>query len=193
MISVNWLLCFCHRGRVGERVWVWHVLYKGGGNKGTPGRRGGPQAVGQQRMSHQGGWINNGLTLSWGVSVLGYRCWLWFCCCWCVCLGGGHLHGEAGRLDLHLTVLLASEKERLHPRSGHLLQHRVHPLSQEDWLLHQWVCSHTPSTPCLCIYESDPFSWCFHVSVTIYLQKELYCNSSRWCTVAGVMSKWPTD
>lgn len=61
--------------------------------------------------------------------------------CGCLFLGGGHLHSEGRGPDLHLAVLPAGEEERLHPRSGHLLQHRVHPLSQEDWLLHQLVCS----------------------------------------------------
>lgn len=51
--------------------------------------------------------------------------------------GGGHLHSEGGGPDLHLTVLPAGEEERLHPCFGHVLQHRVYPLPQEDWLLHK--------------------------------------------------------
>lgn len=54
--------------------------------------------------------------------------------------GGGHLHGEGRGPDLHLALLPAGEEERLHPCSGHLFQHRVHPLPQEDRLLHQSVC-----------------------------------------------------
>lgn len=69
--------------------------------------------------------------VKWSEDVSGNIC--------SVFLGGGHLHSEGRGPDLHLTVLPASEEERLHPRSGHLLQHRVHSLPQEDRLLHQSV------------------------------------------------------
>lgn len=50
--------------------------------------------------------------------------------------GSGHLHGEAGGPVLHLGLLPADPAQRLRPRPGDLLQHRVHQVSQEDGLLH---------------------------------------------------------
>lgn len=55
--------------------------------------------------------------------------------------GGGHLHGEDGRPVLYLSILPADPEKRLHPRVGHLFSHRVHQVSQEDWLLHWSVAS----------------------------------------------------
>lgn len=56
----------CASVRVGERVWLWYVVHQGGGNKGAPCGRGGPQAAGQQRLSHQGRLsLNSWQVLKW--------------------------------------------------------------------------------------------------------------------------------
>lgn len=113
--------------RVGERVRFWYVLHQGGGNQGAPGRCGGPQAAGQQLLSRQGRWIilcslNGCGTRAEGVAEAGLKASCLFC------LGGGHLHSEGRRLDVHVPILPPGEEEWLHPRVGYLLQHRVHPL-----------------------------------------------------------------
>lgn len=72
------------------------------------------------------------------------------CLCVGLCFaGGGHLHSNAGGSDLHLSLLLADPEKWLHPRACHLLQHRVHQVSQEDRLLHRFVSTYqlTRSTP----------------------------------------------
>lgn len=43
--------------RVGERVWLWHVLHQGGGHQGAAGGRCGPQTARLQFLPHQGGGI----------------------------------------------------------------------------------------------------------------------------------------
>lgn len=52
--------------------------------------------------------------------------------------GSRHLHCEDRGPVLHLSLLSADPAQRLRPRPGHLFQHRVHQVSQEDWLFHWW-------------------------------------------------------
>lgn len=52
-------------------------------------------------------------------------------------LGGGHLHCEARRPVLYLSLLSADPAQRLRPRFSHLFQHRVHQMPQKDRLLHR--------------------------------------------------------
>lgn len=56
-------------------------------------------------------------------------------------LGGGHLHCEARRPVLYLSLLSTDPAQRLRPRISHLFQHRVHQMSQKDRLLHRWGVS----------------------------------------------------
>lgn len=46
--------------------------------------------------------------------------------------GSGHLHGKAGGPVFHVGLLSADSTQRLRPRLGHVLQHRVHQVPQED-------------------------------------------------------------
>jgi len=77
--------------------------------------------------------------------------WWWEVACACICdsvlfflnPGGGYLHCEARGPVLHLSLLSADTAQWLCPRFGHLFQHRVHQMPQEDWLFHWWECTQT--------------------------------------------------
>lgn len=108
--------------------------------------------------------------------------------------GGGHLHSEDRGPHVYLSVLPADPEERLRPCTGHLLQHRVHQVPQEDWLLHRYNATH-----CLLLYIRGYL--CVWLLKRVYIfhyqpssSVSLYSDSTidTSLIIAKFTCKWPT-
>lgn len=51
--------------------------------------------------------------------------------------GSGHLHSTGSRPGVLGSIPPPVSEERLRPCTYHILQHRIHQVSQKDWILYR--------------------------------------------------------